>query len=175
MKISIPFRLSWFWLCGLLLLPGCATTEPVEVPGTLKVHVSVPPSWNLLFEDRISEAFVDHMREVFHHRGFDRPVEEVRFVEDPTKEPYLLTINLTEWRINRIGNIDCTFTASLQTPDETRHLGVYTNMSMRWFGGPGRFGLSRSFEEAAEGAIEDLYNDIAKTELLPGLRPRSPA
>jgi hypothetical protein len=160
------------WLIGLmLLLPACATTDrSAEVAGTLKVHVNVPPSWNLLLDDRISEAFVDRVRDVFYRSGFDRPVEQVRSVEDPGKQPYLLTINLAEWRINRVGNIDCTFTAELKTPRGTKNLGVYTNTSMRWLEGVGRWGLARSFGDAAEGAIGDLCEAVAKSELLPGLR-----
>lgn len=173
MNSRISLCHSWIWLCSLfLLLAGCATSR-VEVPGALKVQVNVPPSWNLLLDDRISDAFVDRVRESFQRSGFSRPVEEVRYVEDPAKVPYLLTINLTDWRITRIGNVDCTFTANLKTPEGTRQLGIYTNTTMRWLTGPGRFGLSRSFDEAAEGAIRNLCQDIAATELLPDLRRRA--
>jgi len=164
-------RRPWILLCGALLaLSGCATTQQPEVPGTLKVAVNVPPTWNILLDDRISEAFTDRVRDVFHNAGFDRPVEEVRYPEDSEKLPYLLTINLVEWRINRIGNIDCTFSASLRTPQGTRDLGLYTNTTMRWFGGIGRWGLARSFEEAAEGAIHDLCDKVVKSEMLPGFQ-----
>lgn len=162
-------RLPWILLCGALLsLSACATTHQPEVPGTLKVTVNVPPTWNMLIDDRVSEAFTDRVRDVFYRAGFDRPVEELRYVEDPSKVPYLLTINLLDWRINRIGNIDCTFGATLQTPRGTRDLGLYTNTTMRWFGGIGRWGLARSFEEAAEGAIRSLCDAVVKTEMLPG-------
>lgn len=164
-------RRPWIWVCGLLLaLSGCATTQPSEVPGTLKVAVNVPPSWNMLLDDRVSEAFTDQVREVFRRAGFDRPVQEVRYPEDPEKLPYLLTINLVDWRINRIGNIDCTFSATLETPRGKHDLGLYTNTTMLWFGGIGRWGLARSFEEAAEGAIHNLCEAVAKSELLPGLQ-----
>jgi hypothetical protein len=155
---------------GATLLAGCASRPAVEVPGTLAVHVNVPPHWNIFLEDRITEAFTDQLRDVFHHAGFDRPVTEVRYFDDVDRAPYLLTINLNEWRINRVGLIDCTFTAELRTPQATKSLGVYTYSTMRWVGGPGRFGLARSFEEAADGAIRELCRDVAKTELLPGLR-----
>lgn len=163
---------AWAWL-GLFFLSGCATTQTPDVPGTLAVHVNVPPHWNVFLEDRIAEAFTDQVRDVFHNAGFDKPVKEVRYFEDVDRAPYLLTIHLDEWRINRVGMIDCTFTAELKTPETTKQLGVYTHTTMRWFGGPGRFGLARSFEEAADGAIRDLCNDVAKTELLPGLRTRA--
>ena len=166
----LTFACAWL---GLAFLSGCATTQTPDVPGTLAVHVNVPPHWNVFLEDRITEAFTDQVREVFYREGFDKPVKEVRYFEDVDRAPYLLTINLNEWRINRVGMIDCTFTAELKTPAATKPLGVYTHTTMRWFGGPGRFGVARSFEEAADGAIRDLYNDVAKTELLPGVRTRA--
>jgi len=143
---------------------------------TLKVHVNVPPTWSLLVDDRISEMFVDAVRELLARRGFTSPVEEVRFVEDPAKTPYLLTINLMEWRMQRTGAIDCTLAASLQTPRGTKQLGVYHHTSFHWLGS-GRFGLAREFDEAASGALNDLCNDLARSELLPGLRvgQRGPA
>jgi hypothetical protein len=160
--------LAWAWLG--IFLSGCATTQTAAVPGTLAVHVNVPPEWNVFLEDRITEAFVDQVREAFHDSGFAKPVKEARSFEEVDQAPYLLTINLADWRIDRTGFIECTFTADLKTPAATKHLGVYTNTTMRWFGGPGRFGLARSFEEAADGAIRDLCDDVAKTELLPDFR-----
>jgi hypothetical protein len=157
-------------VAGGLFMAGCATTSQVEVPGTLKVQVNMPPTLHYLAEDRISEAFVDRIRDVFAQNGFNRPVEEVSFVEAPTRIPYLLTVNLTEWRVDRLGNIDCTFSADLQTPTATRHLGHYSNTTLRLARGFGRFGLANAFTDAADGAIRSLCLDIQRTELLPNLR-----
>jgi hypothetical protein len=167
--MKIPFLFRWMALgAALLALSGCATTQQPAVPGTLKVAVNVPPALNILVEDRISEAFTDRVREVFDRAGFDRPVEEARFADDAANAPYLLTIDLIEWRINPIGNIDCTFRASLQTPGGTRDLGVYSNTTMRAMRSPGRWGLSYAFDDAAEGAIQNLCDAVKKSELLPG-------
>lgn len=169
MKPNVLLTLACACL-GLAVLPGCATTRTADVPGTLAVQVNVPPRGNLLLEDRVRDAFTDQVREVFVGAGFDRPVRDVRFVDDESPEPYLLTINLLEWRLNRAGFVECTFTAELRTPQTTRALGLHTNTTVRWFGGPGRFGLARSFEEASEGAIRDLARKVAESELLPGFR-----
>ncbi len=156
-------------------LPLRAATPPTSDTDTLKVQVIVPPTWNLLIDDKVSESLVDRVRDVFYRAGFTMPVSELRLPEDPSKVPCLLTINLTEWRINRIGNIDCACTASLKTPRGTRELGLYTNTTMQWLDGPGRFGLSRSFVEAAEGALRTLYTDLAHSDLLPNSSNRSHA
>ena len=152
-----------------------AATPSAPEADTLKVQVIVPPTWNLLIDDKVSEALVDRVRDVFYQAGFTQPVDELRRVEDPSKVPYLLTIHLTEWRINRIGLIDCTFTANLKTPRGTRDLGLYTNTSMQWLDGPGRFGLSRAFVETAEGALRTLYTHLANCDLLPDANKRSNA
>lgn len=171
MKQTLLSRAAWAMLSSLLLvLPACATTQKSPVPGTLKVQVNIPATWNSLVEDRISEGLVDRVRDVFYRAGFDRPVEEVRYVEEPGKEPYLLTINLIDWRMNRLGNVDCTFSASLRTPRGTRELGLYTNTSLFSLRGFGRFGLADSYDEAAQGAIRDLCDAVAKSELLPDFR-----
>lgn len=125
-----------------------------------------------MFEDRVTEAFVSYIADVFRRQGYKGDIAEVRWHEEPSPGCCLLTINLTEWRMNHIGNIDCTFTANLQTERTTRHLGVFTGMAFRWMSGPGRFGLADSFEDAAEDAIRSLYDSLAKTELVPGLRKR---
>ena len=172
MKRSNTYQLTRVWLAGLLLLllPGCATMNTPEVPGTLNVHVNVPPQWNLFWNDRVTMAFVDVAREIFHTQGFDRPVEEVSYFEDIERAPYLLTVNLHDWRIDRLGQVECTFTADLRTPAGTKDLGVYTYSELWGYHGPGRFGLTHSFEKAAEGALRELGEDIARSEMLPGLR-----
>lgn len=160
------------WLAGLLLLllPACATVNTPEVPGTLNVHVNVPPQWNMFWNDRVTMAFVDVARDVFHNEGFERPVEEVTYFEDIERAPYLLTLNLHQWRIDRLGQVECTFTADLRTPAGTKNLGVYTHSELWGYHGPGRFGLAQSFEEAADGALRQLSEDLARTEMLPGFR-----
>ena len=173
-----PFsRSALIFLCGLT----CAVQAPAASnprssapakPGTLQVQVNVPPSWQPMFEDRFTEAFVSNMVDVFRRQGYKGGIVEVRWFEEPSPGCCLLTINLTEWRMNHVGNIDCLFTANLQTDRATRHLGIFSGMAFRWMSGPGRFGLSDAFEDAAEDAIRQLYSALAKTELVPGVRTR---
>jgi hypothetical protein len=145
---------------------------PPSKPGTLQVQINIPPSWRPLLEDRVSEAFASYVIDVFRRQGYQGDITEVRWYEEPSPGCCLLTINLTEWRMNHIGNIDCTFTANLQTEQANRHLGIFSGMSFRWMSGPGRFGLSDAFGEAAEDGIRQLYDSLARTELVPGLRKR---
>lgn len=170
-------RAALLWLCGL----SCAAVAPAATnkneaaaakPDTLQVQVNVPPSWEPMFEDDITEAFVAYVAEVFRRQGYKGEIVEVERFDEPSPGCCLLTINLAEWRMNHTGNIDCTFTANLQTDDTTRHLGIFSGMAFRWMSGPGRFGLADAFGDAAEQAIRQLYTSLAKTELVPALRAR---
>lgn len=159
-------RLSWVG-AALLAFAGCTTTPRVQTPDTLNVLVNLPPTTSLIYEDRIAEAFTDEVRHVFNQTGFNRPVENIRYVDNPDAARNLLTINLMEWSFDRIGNIECTFTAVLETPRGTRDLGVYSGMSLGLSRSPGWWGLRDAFDEAAQGAIADMVRTIAKSELLP--------
>ena len=172
---------AWFSILigatSLFVAPGTSAAEnrppqPVSKPGTLQVQINVPPSWRPMFEDRVTEAFASYIFDVFRRQGYTGEFKEVTSFDEPSPGCCLLTINLTEWRMNHVGNIDCTFTANLQTDDTTRHLGIFTGMAFHWRSGPRWFGLADSFGEAAESAIRDLYSSLAKTELVPGLRTR---
>lgn len=176
MNFQKPIFKTWALVAAFaaVALAGCVSPR-VDVPGTLHVQVNLPPTTDVWLEDRVKLAFTDVAREVFHRHGYDRPVEEAWFASRDELDaiPYLLTIDLHRWRVNHIGNIECTFAASLQTPAGTRRLGVYSDTELRGFGtsfGFGRWGIARSFEDVAEGAIEDLVRDVARTELLRELR-----
>lgn len=157
-------RFSWLG-AALLALAGCATTQPPQTHETVNVMVNLPPTTSLIYADRIADVFTDEVRHVFRQAGFARPIENIRYVDDPTA-PNLLTINLMEWRFDRLGNITCTFTADLKTPRGTRNLGVYTDTSLGISRSPGWWGMVDSFDEAAQGAIADMVRAVVKSELL---------
>jgi hypothetical protein len=166
---------------ALFLLFAVATAAPAPVankpsppskPGTLQVQINIPPTWRPMLEDEVSEAFASYVIDIFRRQGYKGDIKEVRWFDEPSPGCCLLTINLTEWRMNHMGSIDCTFTANLQTEQTTRHLGVFSGMSFRWMSGPGRFGLADAFGDAAEDGIRQLYDAVARTELVPGLRRR---
>jgi hypothetical protein len=159
------FRPSWLWLAAALLAGGCATLERSADRNMLRVAVNMPPNFNIITEDNVSRALVDQVRAVFHEEGFKFPVEEARLSE-PSDVSQLLTLNLMEWRLAPGGSIECTFSANVRTPAGSQDLGMYTSRVPRWLGGLGRHGLAYSFDEAAKAAIDQLYRDLRKTDLL---------
>jgi hypothetical protein len=147
-----------------------AAIERSETAPPLKVEVTTPPSWSLLLSDDVAVWFVDGVRSVLERYGYTGSVEELRYPDDPQKAPHRLSLYVSEWRINRIGNIDCTLIATVHTPLGEKRLGIYSHSLPRWFGGFGREGIRRAFEEAADRVILDLCRDLARSELIPGLR-----
>jgi hypothetical protein len=154
------------------VLPAAEEKSPPSKPGTLQVQINIPPTWRPLLEDDVAEAFASYIFDEFRRQGYRGEIKEVRSYEEPSPGCWLLSINLTEWRMNHLGNIDCTFTANIQSERASRHLGIFSGMSFRFMSGPGRFGLADAFGDAAEDAIRQLYESLARTELVPGLRRR---
>lgn len=168
MKTHLFSRRPWPWLCAAALtFTGCATVDRPLSANALAVKVETPSVFDIIAEDRISEAFVDRVREVSHRRGLDLSVEEADALNQPVDAPYLLSVSLKDWRMTPTGRIECTFSGRLRTPAGTHELGLYTHSAMRGFGGSGRYGLARSYEEAADGAIDQLLRNLEQRQLLP--------
>jgi hypothetical protein len=159
------------FVLGGILLAGTwvrGSDDRLAAP-PLKIEVITPPSWSILIDDRIAEWFADGVRNELGRQGYAGHVEELRYPEDPSRAAYLLTLNITEWRLSPAGFVDCTLTATLHTPDGERRLGVYSHSLPRWWGGYGRWGLQRAFEESADSVIADLCRDLIRSDRLPGV------
>ena len=170
-----PFAPTAVALLGLslALLPGAArAATPSETPapaGTLQVQVHIPPTWRPMMEEDVADALTGRMRDIFRQEGYRGKIVGVRSYDEPSPGCCLLTIDLIEWRISISGHIDCTFSADLQTKNHSRHLGIFNGMAFRWMSEPGRFGLADTFDRAADQAVRNLYDSIARSGLLPGL------
>lgn len=160
--VALPFTPTW----------GQSQEGAKSDANVLQVQIIVPPQWVPMLEDDITDTFVSRIRDVFRRQDFAGGIKEVKSYDEPDPGCCLLSIHLVDWRINHAGNIDCTFTATLQTAKTTRNLGFFSDTAFRWMSGPGRFGLADAFEEAADGAIRQLHRQLARTELVPGLRAR---
>lgn len=160
--------------CSTVGRPGDTrlVNGPVSGPDALQVQVVVPPSWRPLLEDRVADAFVSEIADEFDREGFVGRIGQLYPTDQPVPGTPLLSINLVEWRMDFSGNINCTFTATVQNNGMVRQLGVFSGMSLRWMSGPGRFGLSDSFDQAAQDAIQQLYTALAKSRLVPAVTQR---
>jgi hypothetical protein len=173
MKAFREFILPIACLAGLCAGPralAAGSSTPPAAAGTLQVQIIIPPNWQPLFEDRATEAFITHLTAIFQRQGYEGKIVGVSALDEPAAGCCLLTINLLEWRMNYVGNIDCSFTASLQTERAVRQLGVFSGMGFRWMNSPGRFGFGDTFGDAADDALRQLYFALQRTGLLAGTR-----
>jgi hypothetical protein len=163
---------------ALFLATACTQTPAtplVAVNGVppLQVQVVVPPSWRPMFDENVSDALASHIIDVFQREGFRGNLSEVALHEEPTGAADLLTVRLMEWRGDALGNINCTFAATIQTPQGSRDLGIFNGTGFRWMSGLGRFGLAETFGDAADDATRDLYRALASSHLVPGAMTRA--
>ena len=152
-------------LCGLGLLaaPASAVSPGSDVLPTLKVQVKFAPSWNLAAEDPLPGFIADSICDALARRGLTWRLATVRSVEDPNKVPYLLKIDVTDWRRRTDGDYDCTFAATLRTPQGERQIGVYANTT--WAPGVIYAHSKSAYFPLWSDPIGALCRDLEKTKL----------
>lgn len=184
---SLIFSLRGLALASALILAlgvhtslSAATTSPQAAKvADLQLQITVPPTWRPFLADDIADSLAGILSATFQRRGFAGVVdyiEEGRRVPNP--DIPLLTLNLVEWRIDRVGNAECTLTATLSVSGQRKDLGIVNQTQMTWIRERGRFGLARRYEvadaleDAAAGAMRDLFHRVAETGLVCGLPPK---
>jgi hypothetical protein len=142
----------------------------------LVIAIQIPPTWRPFLADDLSEAFSERVETVFRSRGYTGKMIEQDDLSLPAATQSLLTIFLDEWKVDHIGNVVCTFRATIQTGSEPPHgLGYFRSTELRMMHGIGRWGLADSFGSAADDAIHDLYRKLADAHLLPDPPASSPS
>lgn len=145
-------------------------TQADQTAPKLQVKVDVPAIWRPFLADDVSETFADYIRDGFKKDGYAGKVVYIRPLDTPDSHSPLLTVTLQEWRVDRLGNVDCTFGATILTPDgKQKGLGVFTSTSFVWGPDIGRWELRDAFQDVAGQAISDLFHRLAKTDTVPGL------
>lgn len=150
---------------------GCAS--PAETMGRagepvrLQLQVRVPANMNPFRSQDVEDAFGDRIATALHEQGFHGRIAVLWDTDEPNPSLPLLSIFLTEWRVDVTGNVNCTFTADLRTPVGERGLGVFTGTSMMTWADRDWFMRANDFTDAAASAASDLWHRIQDTGLLP--------
>lgn len=144
---------------------GVVPAEKPEIKA-MQLTVNVPPSMRPWVSDDVAEAFAARVADVLRQRGYKAGIQYLDSFASPAAGRPLLAVNLVEWRTDRIGNVDCTFSATLSTPSGRKDLGLFTGTSMMTFSRHDWFARSDQFDDAARQAINDLYKRIVETQLL---------
>jgi len=156
------------------LAPAADTKKPAPKPADLQVLVNVPPSWRPFLDDDITEALFYRLKDVFRRRGYQGELAQVTTFDAGAKDVPSLQLNLTEWRVDRIGNAQCTLNATLKTAAGEKSLGLATGTAMLWVHG-NRWSFSHqvetadALEDAADSALRELYDAVAKAGLVAGI------
>jgi hypothetical protein len=144
----------------------------MERPASLQVVVNVPASMNLLRDDYVEEAFAYRVATALHEQGLGGGIRYVDFPDDLVPGVPTLDIVLHEWRVDRIGSVDCVFFATLRTPQGTQNLGLFSGTSLMTWPRRDWWARAEGFEDAARDALGNLGDQIRRTGLLPDMPPR---
>lgn len=162
-------RLLWL-LAALGLIAGCAATRQNVSengrPVRLQLTVGVPPSMSILYEEEVADAFAYRVSSILHEQGFRGRIHYVDRWSKPDAAIPVLAVELREWRVDRAGFVDCTFTANLQSPDGQKSLGLFTGTSLMTWRRRDWFSRAEGFDDAARDAITNLAARLEETGYL---------
>ncbi len=174
-RLRLPGALLLAALFLPAVLPLSAAAKAPAKPVDLQVQVDVPPSWQPFLMDDIADALGRVLADSFRRRGYAGNIGMVGRPDAPKPDIPLLTVRLHEWRISRTGNAECTLTATLVAGGKEHELGLVSYSDLSWIASSGRFGLARdyavadAYEDAAGGAMRELFKRAAATAAVPGL------
>lgn len=149
---------------GLLLAPASAASASSEARPTLKVQVNIPPSWNLVPGEPLPAFIAASLSDALARQGLSLPVAELRSAEDAAKVPYLLKVDVTDWRRTLDGDLMCTLNATLRTPQGERQIGVYSDTC--WAPGVIYAHSKSAYYPTRLEPIRALVRDLENSELL---------
>jgi hypothetical protein len=165
-----PMMTATIALLAVFLCGGCATTRrntaEDQRPARLQITVGVPPSMSVLRSEEIAEAFGYRVAAYLHEQGFRGRIRYVDPWETPNAERPVLAVELREWRVDRSGFVDCTFTAELASAGSRRNLGVFHGTSIMTWPRRDWYARAEGFEEAARDAITNLATRLEQTGML---------
>lgn len=177
LKTLLRFSAAFAAFAALLATAPAADAKKEPKPADLQVSVDVPPTWRPFLDDDIAEALFSRLSEAFKRRGYKGEIVQVTSFDKEAKGVPALRLNLTEWRVDRTGNAQCTMTATLKTEAGEKSLGLATGTAILWANGP-RWSFNRqmqtadALEDAANNALREVYDAVAKSGLVKGLEAK---
>jgi hypothetical protein len=157
-------------VASTLLYTGCANTGRNSAvddrPARLQVAVNVPPTMSILYNEEVAEAFGYRVASFLHEQGFRGRIRYLDPWDSPAAEAPVLNVSLQEWRVDRAGFVDCTFTAVLESGGARQNLGIFTGTSIMMWPRRDWYARAESFEDAARDAMSNLGARIEQTGML---------
>lgn len=156
---------------ALLLATAACTSAPrtaraAAEPVRLQVAVVVPPSMHTIRDDDVAYAFGQTVCNSLHAHGFKGRIKLLDETDAPMPGVPLLQVNLTEWRVDGIGNVSCTFGATLNTPAGSKGLGMFRGYSFLSWARHDVYMTSEGAQDAAHDALDDLADRLRQSGLI---------
>jgi hypothetical protein len=142
--------------------PADQTPRPVR----LQVRVDLPFSMNPIRDDDIAEAFAHRVVTALHEQGFRGRIKYVENGDRLDETAPVLDVRILEWRVNRLGQTDCVFSAHLKSPRGEKALGIFSGTSIMTWLRRDWFARADSFDDAARDALGNLKARIDATGLV---------
>jgi hypothetical protein len=149
-------------LAAALEKPADQTPRTVR----LQVRVDLPFSMNPIRDDDIAEAFAHRVITALHEQGFRGRIKYVENGDRLDETVLVLDVRIFEWRVNRLGQTDCVFSAHLKSPRGEQALGMFTGTSIMTWMRRDWFARADSFDAAARDALGNLKARIDATGLV---------
>lgn len=159
---SIRFISVLSLLAGGLLLPARAGEEAATAPAPLVVRVEAPFVTDLTERDDVEHALFWRVKDAITAKHRDAKLEPAEG-DIPAGTP-VLTLTLIHWRTNRMGDVECRFSAEYSSADGRRVLGHFEGMTSSIVRSRGF--ASQDFERAAEEAGRRLGAVLQEIKLI---------
>lgn len=165
-------RITLFlWFAVGAVLAGCATSHTQQNtaannrPVRMQLTVDLPASMFTIYDQEIAEAFAYRVASILHEQGFRG---RIKYIDDGNFVPNapVLAVNLQEWRVDRIGNVDCTFTAAIRGPRGEQRLGIFSGTAIMIWPRRDWYARAEGFEDAARQAITELADRLEQSGVL---------
>ncbi len=142
--------------------PADQTPRPIR----LQLRVDLPFSLNRIRDDDVAEAFAHRVVTALHEQGFHGRIKYVENGDKLDETAPVLDVRIFEWRVNRMGNTDCVFSATLKSPRGEKNLGMFSGTSMMTWLRRDWFARADSFDDAARDALGNLKARLDATGLI---------
>ncbi len=162
-----------FTACASSPMRAPTASTGANRPVRLQLTVDIPSSMNRVAEEDVAEAFAYHVSAALHDQGVRGSIHYIVQGDPVAPGTPVLAITLREWRVDPLGNVDCTFSALLRTPAGQRDLGLFTGNSMMRWDRPDWYERQQDFEDAARDALNNLARRMRDTGLLADVPMRS--
>ncbi len=154
-------------ICVSLVSVASFAAEKEAVKPSLLISVSVPPVWDPMRESDVADAFYSRIATAMERAGYKGKIVSADRFDAAKSGTTVLEITVMRWRPERTGNVECTFSAGLNSGRSRQSLGLFSGNSPQWMTTASRtWEIRRGLEDSADAAVKDLVARLRNDGLL---------